>query len=400
MRQKLNTEVVRRLPLKNVDIYDTKYPGLVLRCRKSGTHTYRVNYGRGKWVTLGRADTLTVEEARGKARDELSKIDKGHDPKAARIAKSDLTLGDYLDHHYGPWFVAQRPRTMQLVRLQNRALADLRKTPLRELTGFQLERWRSARLKAETTARTCNRDISSLKAALSRAVEWKLLARNPLGDVKLLREDEGGVVRYLTPDEETRLRAALAARDAARQAKRDTANQWRRDRGYAEWPAENPDHLTAIVLVAINTGLRKGEIFNLRWRDIDLVGAQLTVRGDGAKSGQTRHVPLNTEALDVLKRWRAATTPDGYVFPGRADSGNGRLDDVKKGWLPIVTAAKLTAFRFHDLRHTFASKLVMAGVDLNTVRELLGHSDLKMTLRYAHLAPEHKAAAVAKLVSA
>ena len=76
------------------------------------------------------------------------------------------------------------------------------------------------------------------------------------------------------------------------------------------------------------------------------------------------------------------------------------LEDIKSAWLPLVGAAKVSAFRFHDLRHTFASKLVMAGVDLNTVRELLGHADLKMTLRYAHLAPEHKAAVVAKLVLA
>ena len=78
MREKINAEFVRKLPAANVDIYDTKYPKLVLRCRKSGIHTYRVSYGRGKWVTLGRADTLTPDEARVKARDELSKIDKGH----------------------------------------------------------------------------------------------------------------------------------------------------------------------------------------------------------------------------------------------------------------------------------------------------------------------------------
>jgi len=104
-------------------------------------------------------------------------------------------------------------------------------------------------------------------------------------------------------------------------------------------------------------------------------------------------VPLNSEALRLLKHWEpedAATRT--FVFT------NGRsaepLGDVKKAWKSLVKKAELPAFRFHDLRHTFASKLVMAGVDLNTVRELLGHSDIGMTLRYAHLAPEHKAAAV------
>jgi integrase len=208
--------------------------------------------------------------------------------------------------------------------------------------------------------------------------------------------------------EETRLRLVLAARDDERWEKREKANAWRRERGYKEWPVES-DHLTPIVLLALNTGLRKGEIFNLTWADINLVTALLTVRGEGAKSSQTRYVPLNAEAVTVLRTWHAASGHTGRVFPGspeRRPSGdthpgddNAPLDDVKKSWLPIVRDAKLENFTFHDLRHTFASKLVMAGVDLNTVRELLGHADLKMTLRYAHLAPEHKAVAVAKLVA-
>ena len=89
-------------------------------------------------------------------------------------------------------------------------------------------------------------------------------------------------------------------------------------------------------------------------------------------------------------------TQHSIVFSGENDDEP--LTTVNKSWAGLVQAAKVQGFRFHDLRHTFASKLVMAGIDLNTVRELLGHSQIAMTLRYAHLAPEHKAAAVERLV--
>ena len=121
-----------------------------------------------------------------------------------------------------------------------------------------------------------------------------------------------------------------------------------------------------------------------------------TVTGGGAKSRMTRHIPLNTESEAILAEWQAHV-PDtsGFVFPGK---DGGRLDNVNRSWRGLMKNAGITGFRFHDLRHNFASRLVMAGIDLNTVRELLGHSDIKMTLRYAHLAQEVKAAAVARLV--
>jgi integrase len=131
---------------------------------------------------------------------------------------------------------------------------------------------------------------------------------------------------------------------------------------------------------------------------VDLQRRILTVRGEGAKTGQTRHVPLNSEAVRVLNNWKPAPFFEAsWCVFGGSDSST-PIVEIKKAWAGVLKAAKVNGFRFHDLRHTFASNLVMAGVDLNTVRELLGHKSIAMTLRYAHLAPEHKATAVESLV--
>ena len=183
---------------------------------------------------------------------------------------------------------------------------------------------------------------------------------------------------------------------------RDSANAWRAARDYDLLPdlrsAAFADHLKPLVIVSLNTGMRRGELFALTWESVDLQGGRITVHGATAKSGRTRHIPLNAEALDVLRGWREQSrTQDRTRFPGQERRS---FNNVRRSWEGVLRKADIAGFRWHDLRHTFASKLVMAGVDLNTVRELLGHSDYAMTQRYAHLAPEHKAAAVAKLVSA
>jgi site-specific recombinase XerD len=104
---------------------------------------------------------------------------------------------------------------------------------------------------------------------------------------------------------------------------------------------------------------------------------------------------LNNEALTTFTLWhQQCEIKSGLVFPNKSGK---RFNDIKKSWATILRDASIENFRWHDMRHHFASRLVMAGVDLNTTRELLGHADIKMTLRYAHLAPEHKAQAVARL---
>jgi integrase len=106
-------------------------------------------------------------------------------------------------------------------------------------------------------------------------------------------------------------------------------------------------------------------------------------------------VPLHDKIVAVVKAWRPeGVSPEAYVFPG--DEGK-PMTSLKTSWMAIAKAARLKHFRFHDLRHSFASRLVQAGVDLATVRELLGHSDFALTLRYSHLSAANKEAAVAKL---
>ena len=420
MRALIGPDLLRKLTPRNLDIRDLKLNGYVLRCRATGTHSYLVSLGRGRWTTIGRVGDISPETARlaaesllsGVARDTLKILSEEptlnlRDAKAR--ARGEMrgprgqrraTWKQFLDDHYAPWVAEHRKTGAETVaRLQSRfeGFDDVR---LADMSQFAIERWRSARLKAGVKPATVNRDFAALRAALTKAVEWRAIKTHPMSAVKASKVDTTGHVRYLSGDEETRLLAALTGRDDQRRTERERANQWRRARGYDELPAFSlyTDHLHPLVLLALHTGCRRGELFDLQWRDIDLVTARLTVRAETAKSGRARVVPMNADAVGAVRAWRpAGAEPTHYVFP--ADDG-GRLEDIKTAFLKLVRDAGLKDFRFHDLRHSFASNLVAAGVDLNTVRERLGHADLKMTIRYAHLAPEHKAAAVAKLVRA
>jgi integrase len=150
-----------------------------------------------------------------------------------------------------------------------------------------------------------------------------------------------------------------------------------------------------IVLVALNTGMRRGEIIQLIWNNVSFDNNNITVSAETAKSSKMRKISMNKETLRVLDNWRKQSSRSGLVFPNPA---NGKpLVEIKSMWVNILKDAEINNFRFHDLRHTFASKLVMKGATLYTVQTLLGHSTQEMTMRYAHLSPESTAQAVALL---
>jgi len=145
--------------------------------------------------------------------------------------------------------------------------------------------------------------------------------------------------------------------------------------------------LKVIILVALGTGMRKSEILGLKWTDVDyekgIVSLYVT------KSGKSRYIPINESVREALLS--VEKRPESlYIFHKK----DGTPYNCRKSFETALKQAGISGFRFHDLRHTFDSHLVMSGIDLNTVRELLGRKDIKMTLWYAHLSPDHKTRAV------
>lgn len=426
MRVKLNETVIDKLkprPGTSYDVLDAVQPGLSLRVRPSGHKGYLVRLQnpdtkRWYWWGLGAADGLTIDEARTLAADargnqSRAKLGVATDLREERHqqdaeAQRTMTLDTFLEDHYREYAETHHKTKARgaetIARIQSR-FPDLRQTPLNEITPFAVERWRTHRLKAKASRATINRDVTALKVALAYAVKQKLLATHPLTvatDFRPLKGVDrfGGKTRILSDTEETTLRAALLARDDARRASRAHHNVWLRERGYLERPVYGTytDHLTPLVLTALSTGCRFGELAELRWSDLDLTRKLLTVRAETAKTSTGRTIPLNSEVVQVLKAWQPADVDqDAYVFPGK---DGGRLVDIKTAWREIVKTAKVKAFRFHDCRHTFASRLIAAGADINLVRELLGHTTVLMTSRYLHTSPTAKAIMVEKLVRA
>ena len=196
----------------------------------------------------------------------------------------------------------------------------------------------------------------------TKAEEWEMVSEETLKrvrKVKLLQEDSGRL-RFLSKEE---------CRELI-----DTCKQYKR-----------LNHLTPIVIIALNTGMRREELLSLEWgKHVDLKHGFILL--DRTKNGERREIPINQTVREVLQGIvRRMDSP--YVF---IDSKGKRYLDMKNSFRTACDKAMIQDFRFHDLRHTFASHLVMAGVDIVTVSKLLGHKSLKMTMRYAHLAPEHK----------
>lgn len=408
MKSKLTTRSVEASKPKPLayDLYDTEIVGFLLRVNPTGLKTYYFTYRNSKEkrtrYKIGRATEITSAQARNIAKKLTGEVADGKDPQIEKTTQREQTkkrqqrlLRVFLDQQYGPWVIANRKTGADTLARIHAHFSDSLDKELEQISAWNIEKWRSNRFKAGIKPSTVNRDMACLKAVLQKAVEWNVIEVNPLSKLKPSKIDKLPKSRYLTKQEEQRLKQALSKRDTSLKAKRNSGNLWRETRGYNLYPIHKDidyvDYLEPIIILAMNTGLRKGEILSLEWRDINFPTKHLTVRGTNTKNSNTRHIPLNTVALKMLKQWKSQDKFNKYIF----HAGDGiKLANFKKSYRNLLKQARIENFTIHDLRHHFASKLVMSGVPLNTVRELLGHANLDTTIRYAHLAPDHKAEAV------
>jgi len=225
---------------------------------------------------------------------------------------------------------------------------------LHEITSKDIESYKVERLGKQIKPATINRDLALVSSMLNRAREWgRLIRPNPCANMRKLRENNERL-RFLYKEEITRLYEACHG------------------------------ELLVFVIFAINTGCRRGEMLALTWQDIDIQRRQIHIRD--SKSGKGRVIPMNETVRNLI-----------LSLKKQPDSPNIFSSYHREAFEAALEKAEINDASMHTLRHTFASHLVMSGVDLVTVSKLLGHATIQMTMRYSHLSPEHQAKAVGVL---
>jgi integrase len=341
------------------------------RVRKNGKKSFFVRVRmRGKPEAAASFDRLT--DARIWAQQTETEMRDGRYIKTAESQKH--TVSDLVERYIRDVL----PRKVKVGRFYaiqlgwwKRQIGDLL---LSELTPVLISEHRELLSQTETIRKTkksnatVNRYLAALSTAISTAInEWGWMEDNILRKVSKLKEPRGRV-RYFSDEE--RERFLLACKES-----------------------HNSDLYVAVIL-ALSTGGRKIEIWGLSWKDVDLKNGFITF--EETKNDEPRSVPLQGHALELmLKRSKVPRFDTDLVFPSRVDQQ--KHFDFRRPFQMALRTAKIEDFRWHDLRHCAASYLVMAGVDMRTVAEILGHKTLQMTQRYTHLSPEHLKDAVAKM---
>ena len=343
----------------------TKYPGIFKYIGKHG-EVYGIDYYAGGKKHREIVGPL-LTEARKKLKRALAKA--GHDSLLNRRRITFDELADkYCQVRQGERYFDKAQRYYVSI------LRDFFKgRKLYQITPLDIEQFKKTRKDTPTKAGkprsevAVNRELETLRAMLNKAKEWGWLEENPFNKFQkpVLFKENDNRVRYLTEDELKRL--------------------------FSLWNTPNPPplYLKHIIQAALLTGLRRTDLLNLRWENVDL-DKGILFYDEQKKKSKRRVKILNSDMIALLKN---IPQQSEYIF-----TDNGKpLKDIKRSFRTALKRAGITNFHFHDLRHTSASYMVMRGASLKAVQEHLGHTSLGMTQRYAHLSPEFQRAQVEKL---
>lgn len=332
------------------------------RVKKDGANSYRVDV-RLKGFPPQRATFKRLTDAKKWAKKTESAIEEGRYFTTTEARKH--TLSDAIARYKESVLPTKKDRRKQGSQL-DWWRDKLGAYTLADVTPALLGEARDALSKSRSPA-TVVRYLAAISHLLTIAAnEWGWLEDNPMRKVRKPKEPRGRV-RFLSDEERESLLSACKR-------------------------SQNT-YLFPIVILALSTGMRQGEILNLSWRDIDLTKGRITLHE--TKNNETRVVPLTGRALDLLKDHSKIRRLDtDLLFPGR------NLDKpifIRAPWVSALNTAELEDFRFHDLRHSTASYLAMNGASLAEIAEVLGHKTLQMVKRYAHLSEAHTAGVVGRM---
>ncbi len=403
------TEAALKQLQTDSELRDTEQTGFYARKQKRKI-TFYYSFispidGKRKYITLGAYGNLTVSLAREAAKKAAGEVALGVDPQEKKLERRESaatatqrTFRHFLEGQFKKVVSGKMwDDTERSLRLHFKGWLD---REMNSITKTEVQEWQQNYPGAPSGA---NRQLDNVRGLLTKAVDAKVIAQHPLRKIPNLRIDKQRKLDALTKAEEQRLLTALDNREERRRAERDRFISWHHtrntDKNCPEPHGSFTDHLKPILLLALHTGMRQGELFNLWAEDVDFESGTLTVvgldpdSGRRSKSAQTRVIPLNKVATATLRAWFEQTKPESFVFQGK---NGGRLDNIKSALTSLFAEARIQkkGKKLHALRHTFGTRLARKRVDLITIKELMGHASLETTQKYLHTDDEHKAKAV------
>jgi len=323
--------------------------------RKGNKHDYwYIRYqlnGRDKWESIGQVGVVTKTVAQSVLEERKRQVALGqYHMIGAQIPTFEDFSSDYINHQMDVIKKRSWKRDQLAIKHLNQIFGELK---LSEITPKSIDDYKRLRIKDVAPA-TVNRELEVARALFNLASKWdKFFGKNPVSEAGLFKLNNQKE-RILTIEEENRLLECA------------------------------PPYLKSILICALNTGMRKNEILTLKWENVDLDNNLLIIDVINNKSKKVKRIPINSKLRKILLSQRLKSGGNKFVFLSSKGEHYSCQDSLNRAFHLALKKANIQGLRFHDLRHTAATRMVEKGVNIVAVSKILGHSDIKITMRYAH----------------